>query len=471
MTISEDINYIEVTLDETVLKQLGYDVEYENKGKTNQNICLRKNGQDVTVLDIPATYNCDDKYYKITKIGISIFWGYSLLKSITIPSTITQIGHSAFWKCSSLTTVIIPESVTRIGDWAFSHCSSLTSITIPNSVTQIGDSAFRFCSSLVSVNIPESVTKIGNGIFSNCKSLTSVTIPNSVGQIGFSTFWKCSSLRSVNIPNGVTKIGKETFYHCRKLKNITIPNSVIEICDGAFSGCKALKNVTIPDSVKQIGENAFEDVSHIEYNGQATGFLFKNADVGDYVKFGNYPQMANGDSLPIEWLVLAKENNKILVISRYGLEARRFDSKLNDWKNSEIRQWLNADFYNKAFNANEKKLIRSSSISTTVYKGGFLGFGKKEELTDSDDYIFLLSKEEAEKYFANVEERKCKATEYAKVNGVLVADNGYSWWWLRSPSTNCNNYVYHVNYIGDICGIYSVFNDFVVARPALWINI
>ena len=82
------------------------------------------------------------------------------------------------------------------------------------------------------------------------------------------------------------------------------------------------------------------------------------ANVGDYIKFGNYSQTANGDIQPIEWQVLAKEENKMLLISKYGLEARRFDGSSNDWINSEIRRWANNIFYNKAFNKNEKKYIR-----------------------------------------------------------------------------------------------------------------
>ena len=77
---------------------------------------------------------------------------------------------------------------------------------------------------------------------------------------------------------------------------------------------------------------------------------FENAKVGDYIKFGSYPTTGSGEIQPIEWQVLSIENNKMFVVSRYGLEARRFDSSSNNWAISEIRKWLNGDFYNKAFN-------------------------------------------------------------------------------------------------------------------------
>ena len=183
--------------------------------------------------------------------------------------------------------------------------------------------------------------------------------------------------------------------------------------------------------------------------------LFKNTKVGDYIKFGNYPQTANGQNQPIEWQVLSKENNKMLVISKYGLEVRRFDSGSNNWRNSEIRKWLNGEFYNKAFNEKEKKSIKSSNLSDV----------------GTSDNVFLLSKEEAEKYFVNDNARRCKATEYSVKNGACKNDEGYGYWWLRSHYPNCSNIVFNVSNVGDVddCDDVSIGDDIV--RPALWINL
>ena len=210
------------------------------------------------------------------------------------------------------------------------------------------------------------------------------------------------------------------------------------------------------DSSSQVLNNQIEKQNLVNSNP------FKNAKVGDYVKFGNYPQTAEGEEQPIEWQVLAKENNKLLVISRYGLDAMRFDDDSNDWENSEIRQWLNGDFYNKVFNGNEKKLINPSNlfdVSTT-------------------DNVFLLSKEEAENYFANDVPRRCKATEYAVKRGAFVYDGslggeaGYGFWWLRSPDLKlgCNRTVYFVIIVGDV-DFSVVSDDNILVRPALWINL
>ena len=219
-------------------------------------------------------------------------------------------------------------------------------------------------------------------------------------------------------------------------------------------------NGTIREAVAEIiklnGKDIFKDSKHL--SSQSSSNPFKSAKIGDYVKFGSYPQTSNGDIQPIEWQVLSIENNKMLVISRYGLDAKRFGSNSNVWKNSEIRKWLNGDFYNKAFSEEEKKFINFSNLSDV----------------DTTDNVFLLSKEEAKKYFANDTARQCKATDYAVKNGAKVYDGdvkkavGCSCWWLRSREL-C--FVYLVDFDGDVHHFAVVICDYILARPALWINL
>lgn len=206
---------------------------------------------------------------------------------------------------------------------------------------------------------------------------------------------------------------------------------------------------------QQVQQDKILNIKQVVAVEDATGTLnpFENAKVGDYVKFGNYPQTGEGKKQPIEWQVLAKENNKMLVISRYALDAKRFDDDSNNWKNSEIRSWLNGDFYNNAFNEKEKKCIKSSNLSDV----------------GTIDNVFLLSRKEVKKYFVNKEIRKCKVTDYAKNNSDWLDDNDYSWWWLRSLELNYDNVVSLVGRTGNVSSSDVSFEIFV--RPALWINI
>ncbi len=211
---------------------------------------------------------------------------------------------------------------------------------------------------------------------------------------------------------------------------------------------------------KQVERNQESNMkqAEIEEKTSNTSNPFANAKVGDYVNFGNYPQTAEGEEKPIEWQVLAKENNNVFIISRYGLEVKRFDSRSQNWANSEIRKWLNGEFYSKAFNDKEKKYISPSNLSDV----------------GTSDNVFLLSKEEAETYFANDDARRCKPTEYAVKNRACVGDfgrfEGYGSWWLRSLRPDNCNLVYNIYFGGSIHYLF-VDYAFAVARPALWINL
>ena len=110
-----------------------------------------------------------------------------------------------------------------------------------------------------------------------------------------------------------------------------------------------------------------------------------------------------------------KADDTALVISKYGLDARRFDAKSNNWEISEIRQWLNNEFYNGTFKDEEKNAIL--------------------EYREAGCKVFLLSEEEAGKYFKNNEDRKACPTPYAKGRGAYTNDDrgGSCWWWLRLP--------------------------------------
>lgn len=87
--------------------------------------------------------------------------------------------------------------------------------------------------------------------------------------------------------------------------------------------------------------------------------------VGNYVSFGTYPQTkAGNDATPIDWLVLARDGNKALLISRYGLDAQPYNTTNNEitWETCTLRKWLNGTFYNKAFSSAEQVAILTTNV-------------------------------------------------------------------------------------------------------------
>lgn len=86
------------------------------------------------------------------------------------------------------------------------------------------------------------------------------------------------------------------------------------------------------------------------------------------------------------------------------------------WENSYIRQWLNKEFYNAAFDAEEQDAIKETTV-TTKGRNGYINYKSGEEkanAVDSEivtkDKIYLLSPEEMVK------------TEYGFEYGVISSD-------------------------------------------------
>ena len=204
--------------------------------------------------------------------------------------------------------------------------------------------------------------------------------------------------------------------------------------------------------------------------------LLKNPKVGDIVYFGAYEQdnnTSNGKEL-IEWLVLAKEKNRILVISDKALDFQTYNSSITSvtWETCTLRKWLNTDFVNDAFSDGEKAMIPTVTVSAD-----------KNPQYDTDpgdatkDKVFLLSIVEAEKYFTSDEARECVPTEYAISNGACTSDSytkggkATCWWWLRSPGYDQYDAAgVHVD--GDVheFGL-CVSGGGDAVRPAMWISI
>ena len=197
---------------------------------------------------------------------------------------------------------------------------------------------------------------------------------------------------------------------------------------------------------------------------------FRSADIGDYVKFGTYEQdndTSNGKE-DIEWLVLAKENGKALLISRYGLDSQVYHRSETyiSWENCTLRTWLNETFLNSAFSNAEQGRIINSTVTADKNPDHDSSPGN-----NTTDKIFLLSISEANRYFSTDNARQCEPTKYAKKHGAWTYDNGCGWWWLRSPGSQ-SRYAAFVNSTGPVSnGGCSVNHALSTVRPALWIDL
>ena len=209
-------------------------------------------------------------------------------------------------------------------------------------------------------------------------------------------------------------------------------------------------------------------------------------NVGGYVTFGNYEQDNNtGDGKePIEWLVLAfdTKNNRALLISRYGLDAKQYNSKTvdNTWEKSTLRTWLNGEFMSNAFSTAEQDMILTTTVDNSKNHG--LNKWDTNEGNNTQDKIFLLSYAEANKYLGvTLEDSNNMKSRTSPTASALQAgawtfgsyktedETAAAWWWLRSPG-NYRSRAACVDYSGSL-GSRSVYDDIGCVRPALWINL
>ena len=136
----------------------------------------------------------------------------------------------------------------------------------------------------------------------------------------------------------------------------------------------------------------------------------KDAEIGDIVQMGTYEQDGDAETEdPICWDVLDKDGDAVLLISHDVIAYQRFSDsrKCVIWEDSEIRTWLNQEFYAEAFDEEEQASIRE----TTLENPSTVGFAAhvdpsgdvqvRESRPDTKDKIFLLSWKEAEQYYGN----------------------------------------------------------------------
>ncbi len=227
----------------------------------------------------------------------------------------------------------------------------------------------------------------------------------------------------------------------------------------------------------------------------------KDAEIGDIVQMGTYEQDGDAETEdPICWGVLDKDGDAVLLISHDVIAYQRFSDsrKCVIWEDSEIRTWLNQEFYAEAFDEEEQASIRETTLenlSTVGFAAHVDPSGDvqvRESRPDTKDKIFLLSWKEAEQYYGNrltdasvlgrrpsravLQKRKAIFTDL--IIEELPAMYPYSRhlpdgterlsWMLRS--TGMKNYtIFVIGYEGKWDQDYP--DSYNGVRPAMWVNV
>lgn len=229
--------------------------------------------------------------------------------------------------------------------------------------------------------------------------------------------------------------------------------------------------------------------------------------VDNIIKFGKYQQgLTAGSSLieqPIEWIVLEKKDNRVLLLSKYILDLKcyndLFDPEIS-YENSSLRKWLNNDFFNEAFSDEDKERIQPMALLNNA--------NEKYNVSNTNttiDKVFILSIDDIVKYFGEGAKTEngyefdqnvaTSGTEYAQVKTNDAYDydapnlqlyvynndedkkeeyewaNGNSPYWLRSVVGELGNVAaIDYNSFFDMSGIMQNM-PYLGVRPAICINI
>ena len=183
----------------------------------------------------------------------------------------------------------------------------------------------------------------------------------------------------------------------------------------------------------------------------------------DIITMGTGP-----DGIPLEWLVLTREKNKVLLITKNIIDFIPYnEERVNiTWETCTLRAYLNHDFFINTFSREEQEKIQQIKLSNSGTLGG----------NDTVDKVFCLSVDEVEKYFKEYKERAAVATEYANIKGKELGRRYYGWdgnhnrYRLRSPGDESDT-TFGVDFRGKFYGGYGVHNEQIGIRPAVWVNL
>ncbi|MDR1131014.1 MAG: copper amine oxidase N-terminal domain-containing protein [Oscillospiraceae bacterium] len=227
----------------------------------------------------------------------------------------------------------------------------------------------------------------------------------------------------------------------------------------------------------------------------STSGLPASLTAGSAVTWGSYAGQ------PLEWLVLETQDGKALLITQDIIDLRAYNERAYNeedrditWENCTLRQWLNNDFYNTFTDAQKRAITETAVLNEDNSRYETPGGN------DTRDKVFLLSIDEAERYFSDDSARTATAQlnltqaqmedaarrmdenphygDDVTYDGALANITGWTndnWvWWLRSPGDDADYAAGVDDDGGPVLIDYEgepVVIDYGGVRPALWVNL
>nr|MCR4746141.1 leucine-rich repeat domain-containing protein [Lachnospiraceae bacterium] len=305
-----------------------------------------------------------------------------LLNKVNLPNSLKKIGNSTFYACTQLEDIDL-KNVEELGSSAFGY-TRLKSITIPSSMKKIGVGALPYyyleeikveegneffetlgngnflvekngMKLIISANhdgeIPEGIKEIdANALYG--RKITKLTIPSTIESIDAST-WSigfnsdmtisvspenpvydsrndCNAVietatnklvlgcSKTKIPSGIKIIGEHAFSGADIIKSVVIPDGTEEIGEYAFYYCDDLRRMTLPSSIIKIDHNAFYDCKGFNIYYKGTKEQWEKID---YIHYYGAVYDKDGN------LIYGEENGETTFPDGYNVEPYGDDGK------------------------------------------------------------------------------------------------------------------------------------------------
>ncbi len=190
---------------------------------------------------------------------------------------------------------------------------------------------------------------------------------------------------------------------------------------------------------KKVGD--YKDA--LEKKAQFENEILSDARIGDTVIYGN-----------VSWLVAdAAEaaGRKLLLVRKKPAKAETVYQAAGaetEWENSDLRTWLNQEFYKTCFSEYEQENVLETEVATSA--NSVYGTDGCE---DTLDRVFLLDEAEAERY-----------------HNILKSEENQKAWWLRTPGKMRDSAAF-VSAEGKVMRYgYAADSMDISVRPAVWVR-
>ena len=193
-----------------------------------------------------------------------------------------------------------------------------------------------------------------------------------------------------------------------------------------------------------IGDNKYHRLRRNDINYSTTGW-FGGSD--NYYVWDDNSKYHYFKYEPIKWKILSLNDNEAFLFCDTAIDSQPYNSIYKSgitWETSSIREWLNNNFLNAAFNRTEKNAIKESLLTNSLN-------GSQSDAADTVDKVFLLSFEDvvgtqAKQYGFNATyysdkdtTKRLQCTTFGKASGAYIVTSGRCRWWLRTLSTKYNS--------------------------------